>query len=595
MSTYRAVWSIVRRTPRLYALDILFQLLRNGIPLLPALIVREVFDRLTHGEALHAGFWALLAAFVGVAVARVAALLLSTGTDGTLAGAGQALLTRNYLERVLNQPGAEKSEIATGDLVGRVSNDTTLVMNAVVLTLVTFGAGAQAVLAFAIMFSIDPNITLIVFVPMVAAGFLINVTSNSIKKYHGESRQAAGDVSAFLREMFNSVQAVQLANATERVMDQFVRLNEIRRHRSLRSRLFTNVFLGSVWTNTAYLGTGIVLLLSAAKFKNGTFTLGDLVLFIAYLGWITDFTSLVSQSLASLKQAGKSLQRISDGLPAGDGLADLVTHRPTRPAPPETEEHCDRVEHRPLRLLEAQGLSYRYASSGRGVRDVDLRIPRGAFVVVTGGVGSGKTTLLRLVLGLLEPQAGTIRWNGAEVPDPAGFFVPPHSAYTPQVPRLMSATVRQNILLGLPDQQARMSRAVRSAVLERDVEVLDDGLDTMVGPKGAKLSGGQAQRVATARMFAREADLLVFDDLSSSLDVNTERLLWERLGERVDQTCLAVSNRRIAFERASHIVVMHNGSVEATGTFDQLRRNSPSLQRILHGDESPNEQQSRTT
>ena len=118
--------------------------------------------------------------------------------------------------------------------------------------------------------------------------------------------------------------------------------------------------------------------------------------------------------------------------------------------------------------------------------------------------------------------------------DAAEFFRPPHSAYTPQVPRLFSTTLRENILMGVSngdegEATSPLQAAVRQAVLEPDVATLEHGLDTVVGPRGVRLSGGQVQRSAAARMLIRDPELLVCDDLSSALDVETEQLLWERV------------------------------------------------------------------
>ena len=113
--------------------------------------------------------------------------------------------------------------------------------------------------------------------------------------------------------------------------------------------------------------------------------------------------------------------------------------------------------------------------------------------------------------------------------DSAEFFTPPQAAYTAQVPRLFSDTLRNNLTLGLDKSEQEVLEAVRLAVFERDLAEMEGGLDTLVGPRGVRLSGGQAQRAAAARMFLRKPELLVFDDLSSALDVETERVLWERL------------------------------------------------------------------
>ena len=254
--------------------------------------------------------------------------------------------------------------------------------------------------------------------------------------------------------------------------------------------------------------------------------------FIFYLAFVTDFTHLFGMMLAHYTQTRVSFKRMVKLL-QGAPPETLVKHNPLHlkgPAPALLQPLKTGTYR--LESLEATALSYRYPDTGRGIEEVSLRLQRGSLTVVTGRIASGKTTLLRVLLGLLPKDAGEIRWNNELVADPASFFVPPRSAYTAQVPQLFSDTLKENILLGLEESSVDLEGATHTAVMEHDVAELEHGLETVIGTRGVKLSGGQMQRAAAARMFVRGTELLVCDDLSSALDVETERTLWERLFAR---------------------------------------------------------------
>jgi ATP-binding cassette subfamily B protein len=333
--------------------------------------------------------------------------------------------------------------------------------------------------------------------------------------------------------------------------------------------------------------------LAARAIQVGTFTVGDFALFTGYIWLVMDGPDVIGQFIADYQTQAVSIQRMLE-LQLDAQPEALVEHGPVylRGPLPEAPYITKTATHR-LETLAVSGLTYHYPGSNKGITDIDLCLERGSFTVITGRIGSGKTTLLRALGGLLPREAGAIRWNGELVEDPATFFQPPRAAYTPQVPLLFSESLRDNILTGLPEDKTDLQAAIQAAVLERDVEELENGLETLVGPRGIKLSGGQVQRTAAARTFVREPELLVFDDLSSALDVETEQMLWERLFSDRDEsrgearrapTCLAVSHRRPALRRADHIVVLRNGRVEAEGKLEELLETCEEMQRLWVGD-----------
>jgi ATP-binding cassette subfamily B protein len=381
----------------------------------------------------------------------------------------------------------------------------------------------------------------------------------SIEKYRRASREAAGRVTDFIGEIFGAVQAIHVATAEARLAERFRGLSEERRSAALKDSLF-NQSLGSIFWNAVNLGTGAILLMAGQAMQAGTFTVGDLALFVYYFMRVTNLPAMIGVFSARYKQVGVSIERLVtllQGAPPGTlvehGPVYMHGELPAVPYIPKTDEHR-------LERVEASGLTYRYPDTGRGIEGINLCLRQGTFTVITGRIGSGKTTLLRVLLGLLPRDAGEIRWNGIPVDDPGAFFVPPRSAYTPQVPLLFSESLRDNILMGLPEREVDFPGAIRLAVMEQDIKEMANGLDTLIGAKGVKLSGGQRQRAAAARMFVRQPELLVFDDLSSALDMETESLLWERVSSAA--TRLAWSSPTVARRCRAPITSSSSETVE---------------------------------
>jgi ATP-binding cassette, subfamily B, bacterial len=586
MKTFQFMWQMIRYRPWLYLVDCIFWTLVHLSPLVPGLIALAFFNTLTAHSHLNFTLWGLIALLVVTALARVAVLLGGALADILHRFAMSALLRRNMFERILERPGARAVPYSPGEAISRFRDDAELAEDAISWTLDAIGRGLFAIIAVAILLTISAKITLLVFFPLVGVVAIAQAVSKRLEKYRTASRLATGNVTSAIGEIFETVQAIKVAGAEKHVVDHFQVLNEKRRETMLKDTVLTQA-LDSTFGNIVGLGTGLILLLAAQSLGTTNFSVGDLALFIYYLAFVTDFTQFFGMFLAHYKQTNVSFERMV-ALLQGTQPATLVRHQPIylTKAVPEllSRGKGETCPDNKLETLEASELTYHYPDTGRGIEGISLRLKRGSLTVVTGRIGSGKTTLLRVLLGLLPKDAGEIRWNGHAVVEPATFFVPPRSAYTGQVPQLFSDTLKENILLGLSEENVDLQAAIHMAVIEQDVAELENGLLTVIGSRGVKLSGGQAQRAAAARMLVREPELLVCDDLSSALDVETERTLWERLFASRASTCLVVSHRRPVLQRADHIIVLKEGRVEAEGRLQYLLESCEEMQRLWRGD-----------
>ncbi|WP_066426632.1 ABC transporter ATP-binding protein [Anabaena sp. 4-3] len=590
---WQLLWRLICYKPKLYFIDTCFWIFIMGLPALPGLIIREFFNSLTGKAAFGLSPWAFIAALLALNLSHIAVILIGRITKTQHRFTMRSLLRRNLLERLLNNPHAQiivangetDKTLSQGEVISYFRDDAEHIEDNVAWVSEIFGEGLFAFLSLAILLSVNVPMTLFVFLPLVGMVIIIQKTETRIKHYRKASRQATQQVTGILGEIFSSVQAIKVAGAEPDILNYFRTLNEKRRQMMIKDSLL-NAILNSLFQNMVNFGTGLILVMASFLMQSGVnqLTVGDFALFVYNLSFVTGFFSSVGGFMALYKQTEVAFERMAALISGASAktlvapnqlyLPDLGRSQKTLPRLEQPVENQE--EH--LQSLRLSNLTYIYPGTTQGIVDINLEIQRGSLTVITGRIGAGKTTLLRVLLGLLPKQGGEIYWNGRIIEDPANFFVPPRSAYTPQIPQLFSYSLRENILLGLSKDDADIQTALKMAVFEQDLAAMSEKLETLVGTKGVRLSGGQMQRVAAARMFVRQPEFLVFDDLSSALDVETELTLWARIfangteqGENPwTPTCLVVSHRRSVLRRADQIIVMKAGRVVAQGKFEEI-------------------------
>lgn len=579
---WRYAWRIYRFLPwrhLFYFLIILAGwLLFAALGLLPS----QFFDTLTGTKPSPLGLWGLLALLGGFELTRAWCNFgwstVGVGTEYRV----RALLQRNLLQQMLAAPAAHTLPFPTGETVNRLRDDVNTVSGLLSSWISFFGASLFALVGLFMMARISLPITLLVFLPLVVIILVSNRLRPKIEEYRRRSRQTTGDTTGALGEIFHTVLAIKVARAEERMVGYAAAISERRQQSALQELLFNNG-LEALFGSTSELGMSLILLFAASAMQAGTFTIGSFALFVFYLDFVPGILSGIGNLLPEYRRVGVAvarLQRLQQGAPQ----QQLVHHhRHLLDAEQISSSAENAAVSEPLQVLEVRELAYRHPGSQQGIHPISFRLARGQCLVITGRIGAGKSTLLRTLLGLLPKDQGEITWNGKPINEPGNFFVPPQSAYTAQVPRLFSESLRNNILLGQTEEQGNLPDALYRAVLADEFS----DLDILLGAQGMRLSGGQLQRVAAARMFVhggpQGAELLVIDDLSSALDLHTEQQLWERLFVKPHPTLLIVSHRPEVLRRADHILVLRDGEIVDEGTLAELLPVNEEIRSIWYG------------
>jgi ATP-binding cassette subfamily B protein len=543
---------LARREPVAYAIALACWVFFTALPVLFGVALKAVFDRIQpdSGDAV----WLALAALAGLELSRWAMLAFAVVQWHGCWVFWHTLPQVNMLRSLVADPGPVDRRLpeSSGEAVSRFRDDTFHLAWMLDVWLDVIGATIAAVGAFMVMALVDVRLTLVVSLPVVVSLWLCQWLGHRLRVWRRREREATAAVTGYIGDVFGAIGTLKLSGARQAVARRFAALGDVRADAARVDQVATQT-LQTVSSAVGDIGIGLVVLLLVPALAKGNATVGDVGLFMASMGLLAGLPRWAARYGAITRQASVSVERLAElfpeptpdrivspaPLPLRDGPGPLMRRRgAARPG--------DRLER-----LEVTGLTVQRS----GLHHVDLVIERGTLTAVTGPVGSGKSTLLRAVLGLVAQDSGEIRWNGELIDDPSTVLVPPRAAYVAQTPRLFSEPLADAILLGVDPE--RVDDAVRLARLEEEVAWMPEGLATVVGARGVRLSGGQVQRAATARALVRQPELLVIDDVSSALDVETEAQLWRGLlddGGTGVGALLVVSHRPAVLDRADQVL-----------------------------------------
>jgi len=557
-NVWALAWRVSQHRPKEFWLGWLLFVVFFMMPAISGYLLGQGYDALERGDTTETMWWA-------AAIAVSETIRMVSIHHGALIWTKawihmQTLLRANMLAAQMASGGIHAGQPigSAGSAITHFRDDTEDVANLVDGMVDISGGVVFTVIAGFVLGAADARAAAVLVIPLLGVGIATRVLDTRIKEYRAADRRATEGVTGLLGDVMAAATTVKVNDATEPMLHRLAVLVERRRLTAVRDRVLEEG-VQAFSQGAADIGLGLVLLVSAGAIASGSFDLGTLALFTAYLGWLSFLPRMVGRVLARCKQAGVAFDRMR-ALVADQEVENTVRRQrlPIDPSDLRVRPDVVRPERVALERLEVEGLTVSYGGR-RVLADVSFHVDRGEFVVITGPVGAGKSTLLRALLGLAwqAEVRGSVRWNGAEIDDRAAFLVPPNAAFLSQVPQLISDSVADNVGLG-PVAADDLARAFELSAIATDIAEMPAGSATLIGPRGLRLSGGQRQRLATARALVHSPELVVLDDLSSALDVETEVQLWTNLAD-AGMTVIAVSHRAVAFDRADQVLRLAAG------------------------------------
>ncbi len=557
----KQIWGVLESDRRLIVLSIFCGLLFTGLGILPPLLVREMLLWLQPGS--QPGNFTMLALLA-------ASIYVARGAMRYCYGLASHIAAYNTLHRLTNRVYAHLQTMSpsylnrrhSGNLVARSIGDVDAIED-----FIAHGI-PETVLAMVIpttmsvvLLIINWQLALVALLPLPLLAIVMYILRKRTRNYWGHVRKQFATVSALMSDFLNGIKVIQTFQAYQVTAARLQFQSKDYRDKIVHANKWSLVPAGVV---EVFSGAGIVCVICAGSWMVtvGSHTqlqvsIPDLVVFLMYLGQIfLPFLRLATMT-DHIQKAAASAARVFELLEAKADIVDAADARV--PLDPCYDITFDNVE-------------FSYQEGESVLAGTTFSIAENEIVALVGETGVGKSTACQLLVRFHDVTQGAVRVGGVDVRELPLDYLRRQIAMVPQEMFLFEGSIRENLLIGKEDAtEAELLEAIKQADAIEFVESFVDGLDTIVGERGVRLSGGQKQRVGIARALLKDAPILVLDEATSAVDVETEAAIRQAIQRAATgRTVLIVAHRLATIKTASRIVVLDKGKVVEQGTFAEL-------------------------
>ncbi len=552
-ASWRLLVAYVRPHRRALLLGGVLSLVGSLAGLAMPLLAKMVIDAFGEQRSLVGPVLGLTAAvLLGAAVGALGRYVLERMGEGVVFSARRSLVDRMLRLRV-----SEVDRLKPGDLLSRVTSDTTLLRavftDGVVETVSAVFMLVGAVVMMAIM---DGLLLLITLAVLILVGSLVSLVMPRIRRASTQAQVAVGEMGAVLDRVLQAFRTVKASGAEDREIATVGAAAREARDRGVAVAWWTSIAGISAWVS-AQLAFVAVLGVGGARVASGALEVSSLIAFLLYLFYLVAPIGQMVQGVTQMQNGLAAVKRIREieELPAEEaaGAAGTVGTAPAG--------------------VSFEGVAFRYGDDRPVVHhDVSFTVPAGGMTALVGPSGAGKSTVFALLERFYEQQSGTISVDGRDIGQWPLGELRASLGYVEQDAPVLDGSLRENLVFAAPGVgEADIRRVLALTRLEDLVARLPEGLETKVGHRGIMLSGGERQRVAIARALLRRPRLLLLDEATSQLDAVNELRLREVIAEVArETTVLVIAHRLSTVTTADRIVVMEAGRVRAVGTHREL-------------------------
>jgi ATP-binding cassette subfamily B protein len=525
-----------------------------------------------------------------------------------------------YFGHVLKKEYSFFNKFRTGDVVTRLTDDISGYPNIAWFACSGFfrALNSTSIVLFclAVMAWLNWKLAAIAIIPLPFAVAIYVAISSKISEAYDANRKYVSIASNHLESSFSGIRVLKAYNAEGRECERFSGILDERLEKEMDVVLLSGK-LQTFFQFVSHASQVLVIIAGGLMAIRGTLSLGDYYAFFTYLGFIVYPMLDLPNLLVTSRQAFVCVDRIEELRTYGE---EIITRDSKRSAKSSAErsaktlaegsakssveasikslangsvqkasEDSDEVDgwvslEGLIETIAFKNVSFRYNDDGPPVLDsLSLKIVKGERLAIVGQIGSGKSTLLNLLAGLLKPSSGDIKINGISVSDLNPTDYRKRVGYIGQEPVVFSETISQNIRFWRDHKTEAVEKAARRAQFADEIMAFTDGFDETIGQRGATISGGQKQRLTIARAVIGKPEILVMDDVTASLDADSEEAFWKDMDEsHGDTTVIIVTHRLATARRADRVVLLNKGAIEDHGTFDELVDRSSNFRRMVN-------------